>query len=239
MPSRLKHLISLLKILICLTGMLCMSGKAAAGVPVIDAAALAQAVEQVKAWGEQYKQMQDQIGRMQQQYNDLRSNPFGTILGQVGGTLGMDQAVGAAGQGGTEAGSGEATQKYLYKNSPCQTTAQMNNGATAKGCEAVRNLQATMMYDLQKQLLMVQKHEAAVESLLAAGSTVSPGEMQVLQIRLAAYNGILQADLAKIHLSIEMYKQRMALYKQQQIDSVQDIARGNGKAVDLKAALGM
>jgi type IV secretion system protein VirB5 len=42
-----------------------------AGIPVIDAANLAQAVQQVLAWAQQYQQMMEQYQQMQQAYNNL------------------------------------------------------------------------------------------------------------------------------------------------------------------------
>jgi type IV secretion system protein VirB5 len=54
---------------------LCVSagaGNAAhAGIPVIDMANLAQAIQQVVAWGQQYQQMVRQIQQLQQQYDNL------------------------------------------------------------------------------------------------------------------------------------------------------------------------
>lgn len=44
---------------------------AQAGIPVIDGANLAQAIQQVTAWAQQYQQMVDQIQQMQQAYNNL------------------------------------------------------------------------------------------------------------------------------------------------------------------------
>lgn len=42
-----------------------------AGIPVIDGANLAQAIQQVMAWAQQYQQMVEQIQQMQQAYNNL------------------------------------------------------------------------------------------------------------------------------------------------------------------------
>lgn len=42
-----------------------------AGIPVIDGANLAQAIQQVMAWAQQYQQMVEQIEQMQQAYNNL------------------------------------------------------------------------------------------------------------------------------------------------------------------------
>jgi type IV secretion system protein VirB5 len=48
-----------------------LGGTAHAGIPVIDAANLAQSIQQVLAWAQQYEQMVQQIDQMQQAYNNL------------------------------------------------------------------------------------------------------------------------------------------------------------------------
>lgn len=50
---------------------LAIGNSAHAGIPVIDAANLAQSIQQVMAWAQQYQQMVDQIQQMQQQYQNL------------------------------------------------------------------------------------------------------------------------------------------------------------------------
>lgn len=50
---------------------LALGNPAHAGIPVIDAANLAQAIQQVMAWAQQYQQMVEQIQQMQQAYNNL------------------------------------------------------------------------------------------------------------------------------------------------------------------------
>lgn len=50
---------------------LSMGGTAHAGIPVIDGAAIAQAVLQVQSWAQQYQQMVQQIQQAQQQYNSI------------------------------------------------------------------------------------------------------------------------------------------------------------------------
>ena len=50
---------------------LAVGNSAHAGIPVIDAANLAQAVQQVTAWSQQYQQMVQQIQHLQQQYQNM------------------------------------------------------------------------------------------------------------------------------------------------------------------------
>ena len=56
---------------LALFSVLSFGNSANAGIPVIDSANLAQAVHQVTAWAQQYQQMVQQIGQLQQQYQNL------------------------------------------------------------------------------------------------------------------------------------------------------------------------
>ena len=56
------------------------AGQASAGIPVIDVANLAQGIQQVVAWGEQYAQMVQQIQSLQQQYQQAQQT-YSSISG--------------------------------------------------------------------------------------------------------------------------------------------------------------
>jgi type IV secretion system protein VirB5 len=64
------------------------TGPARAGIPVIDATSIAQQIQQVVAWAQQYTQMVDQLNQLQAQFNQLQtmtgkldgSRALGTIL---------------------------------------------------------------------------------------------------------------------------------------------------------------
>ena len=60
---------------------LAVGNSAHAGIPVIDAANLAQAIQQVTAWAQQYQQMVQQIQQMQQQIqNTTGGRGFSALL---------------------------------------------------------------------------------------------------------------------------------------------------------------
>lgn len=67
MKTKLKHTLACLAVVCALNG----PGAYAQGIPVIDAANLAQAAQQVSAWAKQYSQMVSQLQQMQAQYNAL------------------------------------------------------------------------------------------------------------------------------------------------------------------------
>lgn len=85
----------LIKRLLAAVGLTVAVGSANAGIPVIDVANLANSLQQVIAWGEQYTQMVDQINTMRQQYAQLQ-NTYNSMTGNRGlGTLlngAVDQA---------------------------------------------------------------------------------------------------------------------------------------------------
>ena len=85
----------LIKRLVAAFALTAAVGSANAGIPVIDVAALAQAVQQVLAWGQQYEQMVQQIQEMEQQYAQLQTT-YNSMTGSRGlGTIlngSLDQA---------------------------------------------------------------------------------------------------------------------------------------------------
>jgi type IV secretion system protein VirB5 len=64
------------------------AGQAKAGIPVIDAANLANSVQQVLAWGQQYTQMAQQYSQLVQQYNQTV-----TTFNSMNGVRGMASLV--------------------------------------------------------------------------------------------------------------------------------------------------
>jgi len=63
--TRLKRLIATVTLFIG------VASTAHAGIPVIDSTSIAQQIQQVVAWGVQFQQMQQQLQRMQQQFDSL------------------------------------------------------------------------------------------------------------------------------------------------------------------------
>ena len=67
-PRRVRHTVSAMVIAIALAG---LSPARAQGIPVIDVANLAQAIQQVTAWARQYQQMIQQYQQLVQTYESL------------------------------------------------------------------------------------------------------------------------------------------------------------------------
>jgi type IV secretion system protein VirB5 len=79
MDQRLKRLF----VALLLAGSLGMATPARAGIPVIDFANLAQAIQQVIAWAQQYQQMAQQISQLRQTYVQLQQ-AYAAITGGRG-----------------------------------------------------------------------------------------------------------------------------------------------------------
>ncbi len=67
-----KHFKKLVASIAIATGMVGVTAPAHAGIPVLDAANLAQAIQEVIAWGEQYSQMAEQITTMKSQLDQMK-----------------------------------------------------------------------------------------------------------------------------------------------------------------------
>ena len=61
--------------------------------------------------------------------------------------------------------------------------------------------------------------------------------MQQKAIEMMGLQAMLQNDLAKLQLTIEMHKQRQKLFELEQQDQAQAALQGNGEAVSLKSVL--
>ena len=76
-----------IKALVAALALAAATGTANAGIPVIDAANLANSIQQVIAWGQQYTQMVDSINQLRAQYTQLQTT-YNSMTGDRGlGTL--------------------------------------------------------------------------------------------------------------------------------------------------------
>lgn len=80
----MKKLVSLIALVFSLFG----ASQAEAGIPVIDVANLAQSIQQVVSWGQQYTQMAQQYSQLVQQYNQAV-----TTYNSMNGVRGMASLV--------------------------------------------------------------------------------------------------------------------------------------------------
>ena len=114
-----------------------------------------------------------------------------------------------------------------------------HNGSNYKACRAARAMKAKAMQDMQTMLSEAQNRTTEIQKLVAEskGSNITPGRLQQMAIEMMGMQALLQNDLAKLQLTIEMYKQREKLYEQEQEDSAVAFLNGDGNtSVSVKDA---
>ncbi|MDP1959030.1 MULTISPECIES: P-type DNA transfer protein VirB5 [Betaproteobacteria] len=177
----------------------------AGGIPVIDAASLAQQIQQVAAWAQQYQQMTQQIQQLQQQIasttgsrgfsSALNSPAFQQarrMLPQDAQTL-LDLA--ANGSYGNLANS---------INTIKQSTTTLNNGSFSSA-HASDQWAADLNRAASNKALSMEAYNSAqqrltnLENLMSQISTTQdPKAISELQARIATEQGLIQNEQAKI-----------------------------------------
>ena len=155
----------------------------------------------------------------------LLQNFAGTYFTQGGAMSGM--------MFGTYA-DGEAEQlanQYLGKNDSCIPVDGDNNGSNYNACRAARAMKAQAMKDLENMMTEAKLRTVDIQKLVAKSKTanITPGQLQQMTIEMMGLQAMLQNDLAKLQLTIEIYKQREKLYEQEQEDSAVAFLNGDGK----------
>ena len=72
-----------IKALVAALALAAATGTANAGIPVIDAANLANSIQQVIAWGQQYTQMVEQVNQLRAQLDQLKRQ-YEAVTGSYG-----------------------------------------------------------------------------------------------------------------------------------------------------------
>jgi len=196
-----------MKKIICILAFLTSvtSGQAFAGIPVIDAGSIAQAVLQVESWGQQYKQMTQQILQLQQQIQGATgSRGFSSALNspsfqQARRMLPQDaQALLDLAHGGSY-GDLAKTISNIKLNT---TTLNRDNFSTQLGSdlwEADLNRAASNKALSMEAYNSAQQRLSNLESLMSQISTTDdPKAIGELQARIATEQGLIQNEQAKI-----------------------------------------
>lgn len=115
--------------------MLFSSVPAKAGIPVIDGANLAQAIQEILAWGQQAQQMVDQLQQLQQQYQQLQT--MTTKLEGIRnlGTILNDPSIRAS----LPPEMRDATQLLMNPSALATSQANLNQILTSFGIDKSRN----------------------------------------------------------------------------------------------------
>lgn len=224
-------------------GLLCTT-TLQAGVPVVDGIAnglsaksqadtLVQWGKEAIKWGKDYAHYASQLKAYADQFNDLRSGNYSGLITKLLDTYAV--------QGGALSGmvfgkysEGDA-ESYLGKNNACEGVEGSEGGANAKACRSARNMQAKAMKDMEQLMKHAKDRTDQIEKLVkeSQAANITPGQLQQKTIEMMGLQALLQNDLAKLQLTLEMHKQRQELYKQEQADSAAAIMKGNGKPIEL------
>ena len=188
------------------------SNAAHAGIPVIDVASLAESIQQVLAWGQQYGQMSQQYQQMLQQYQQqiqqYQALTGTRNLGNILNNPSLQQAV----PGGTQLMSSYSS---INSNgfSGLSNSAQSLRSATAiydcsgrvgqalQLCQAslVTNSQNTVNY--QSALDLMSQRTTQIQSLQSnISATDDPKAIAEMQARLVAENAQVGNDANRIAL---------------------------------------
>lgn len=162
-------------------------GDARAGIPVIDVANLAQAIEQVMAWGRQYQQMVQEYEQMVRQYESMTgTRNLGQILNnpELRGVVPAEiSQVYSAVQVGGMAGLTAAARSI--RNAALIYDCSERTGEDQRTCQALLNQNAQTQAYARNALETVSGRVNQIEALMTRiNSTDDPKSIAELQARL-------------------------------------------------------
>lgn len=195
----------LLRILALVTGLF-SGGQAFAGIPVIDGANLAQAIQQVMAWAQQYQQMTQQIQQLQQQIESVTgSRGFSSVLNspafqQARRMLPEDaQTLLNLGNGGSY-GNLASSINSIKQATSMLTASDFGSQSAADQWLADLNRAASNKALSQEAYNSAQQRLSNLEDLLQQISTTQdPKAIAELQARINVEQGLIQNEQAKIN----------------------------------------
>ena len=234
----MKRLLKILATVLFIAGV----GQAQAGIPVFDAAQVAQSVQQVVAWGKQYTQMGQQYSQLVNSYNQAV-----TTHNSMNGARGMQSLV-----------NNPAVRRYLPNewsqamnllNSPggytglqgkingIRSAAQITsiddtgldpNSATGRAFVGSQN-QAAMNRALSEEgYKQASDRIASIQTLIdKVGDAPEAKDVADLQARIQAEQVMVQNELVKLHLMAQLQQAQRDIMAQQ----AREISMKSTKAV--------
>ena len=188
---------------IVLASLLFSSAVFAQGIPVLDTANLAQALQQVQAWQQQYQQMAAQYQQLQKQYQaDTGSRGLGDILNNPA----LQQVVPADlaqtyKNLGSNGFNGLTSDAQAIRNAAKIYNCDDKTGQEKNLCEAVLNNNAQTQAYQQNALQIITQRVQQIQSLQSqTNSTQDPKAIAELQARITAENAQVNNDANRIAL---------------------------------------
>lgn len=128
----------------------------------------------------------------------------------------------------------DAVSKYLGKGDYCR-----GDGQSYANCMAIRHTKAAMLAELENMLKQTDVRVQYVNQLITRSrqSGLTSGQMQTLQAQISAYQTLIHTDAMRMNATLEIYKQRLSLYQQQQKDYTNRMLYGSGATGGTTSAL--
>ena len=204
------------------------SGNAAhAGIPVIDVAALTQAIQQVIAWGQQYEQMTAQYTQLLQQYRQLVQQ-YNAVTGtrNLGDVLNnplLQQAV----PGGTQlmtayssinsnGFAGLSAAGRALRRATMLYNCEGRVGEDLQLCQAASVTNSQNQASYQSALDLITQRTTQIQALQGSiNSTSDPKAIAELQARIASENAQITNDANRIALMRAIADSQDRLVQQQ------------------------
>jgi len=181
-------------------------GQAFAGIPVIDAANLAQAIQQVTAWAQQYQQMTQQITQLQQQIESVTgSRGFSSVLNspafqQARRMLPQDAQTLLNLANGGSYGNLASSINSIKQATSTLSAANFSDQLGADRWMADLNRAASNKALSQQAYDSAQQRLSNLEDLMQQISTTQdPKAIGELQARINVEQGLIQNEQAKIN----------------------------------------
>jgi type IV secretion system protein VirB5 len=200
------------------------SGAHAQGIPVIDASNLAQSIQQVTAWAQQLKQMENQLNQLQSQYSAITSNRgFGSLLNNptLQNYLPSDwQNVYSSVRSGGYSGLTGAAQSL--RNASAIYNCQDQTGA-GWGSNDTSTCNRALNKNFQDKAYAQQAYQSSMDRMTQIQGLISqiqntqdPKGIAELQARIAGEQAALNDEQTKLGLFKQLSEAEDKLIQQQQ-----------------------
>jgi type IV secretion system protein VirB5 len=206
--------------------LLSMGNAAHAGIPVIDAASLAQAMQQVAAWTKQFEQMKDQFTQLERQYGNLNGVRG---MGSLANNPAMRQYLPANYQTILSNGYGNAAAiRSSSKVYGIESTSLDAGSDTAKAFEANANQAAINRAVSEDGYAQASARFAGIQTLLdKVNDAPDAKDIADLQARIQAEQVMQQNEQTKLM----MFGQLAQAQRDLQAQKSREISMKNGRGV--------
>ena len=202
-----------------------------AGIPVIDAAALVQDIQQVLAWGQQYSQMYQQYQQMVQQYTKqietLQNFTGSRGMSALASDTGIRQALPSDFMQSFDqlrtmgAGGANGSAKAIYdKIKTYGCSQQLTDANQIKTCEAIAMSTPTALAMLDTTLQKSQQRAGVIQGLISQIDGAADAKAAAdLGNRIQSEMSLLQNEKLMMDMAIATQTQQLALVQQQRAEA--------------------